>query len=396
MTLPALAPTFADRVTAWAAERVAATPAYGFAPRLLRMGVDWLREALGARISYSTKANPHPLVLRELAARVDEFNVTSLRHLDDLIELGVEPARIAWLHPAVTPKTLEAVLRRGVRRFVVDDRRGLDLLSSTGADVALTLRLLPPDPGESERSVVRFGNTADVLLELAGAAVAAGLDVEALSFFVGTDGEGLGEARPFRSGIEALAALHAELREDGIPVRTINIGGGFPGSRRRFYLEHPGFFNRIGDALHAAFGGRVDVLCEPGRFLAEPCLVMLTRVVADRVVAGRRLVSVDASSYGGLFETSFVDHGGEGLTIGTRTDAGTSAPGELLGPIMDSFDVIRKGGELPPLREGELLVLPNVGAYSVGFSSDVEGIRAPEVVVLPDELAAALAEEWYE
>jgi len=390
-----LSPGLVEGIAAWAEAEGLETPVFGFVPDVLPPGVERLRAELGGRISYSTKANPHPLVLRELVPLVDEFNVTNLVHLDDLLALGVEPGRVMWLHTVVAPKTLEAVLARGVRRFVVDDRRGVDLLAATGADVAVTLRLLPPDTGEAERSVVRFGNTVEALEDVARHAVAAGLRVEGLSFFVGTDGEDMGEAAPYRAGIETLAGLHETLREGGIAVGTIVVGGGFPGSRRRFYVDYPGFLGRVREALEDAFGPGVTILSEPGRYLAEPTLVMLTRVVADRVVAGRRLVYLDASAYGGLFETTFIEPD-SGPTIATRAEAGPPAPAEVLGPIMDSFDVLQKGGALPPVAEGELVVLPNVGAYAIGFVNQCEGIRSPEVVPLPEKPAAALAEEWYE
>jgi diaminopimelate decarboxylase len=281
-----------------------------------------------------------------------------------------------------------------VRRFVVDDRRGLDLLLATGADVAVTLRLLPPDSGEAPRSVVRFGNTADHLRGLARAAVAAGLQVEALSFFVGTNGAGMDQALPFRRGIEALARVYEQLHQDGIRVPTINIGGGFPGSRRRFHLDHPDFFARIKAVLAGTFGFEVSVLCEPGRYLAEPTLVLLTRVLATRQLAGRQLVYVDASAYCGLFGSTFIDPE-DAPTIWSATEAVPLGPAELLGPIMDSFDVIQKGGRLPALREDDLLVLPNVGAYSLGYTATCEGLRPPGVVRLPDRLADALSAQWF-
>jgi diaminopimelate decarboxylase len=389
-----LSSAFVGRLTAWAEEQGFDTPLFCLAPELLRSGVAHLREQLGARISYATKANSHSLVLQELATLVDEFNVTNVVHLEKVLALGIDPARLAWLHPVLTPEIAETVVARGVRRFVIDDERGLDLLSATGAHLAVTLRLLPPDTGESEHSVVRFGNTASALCDLACRARAAGLDVEAISFFVGTNGAGMREALPFRAGIQALAKLHAELHSDGVTVPTFNIGGGFPGSRRRFYLDHPDFFSRIRDTLRAELGSGVDVLCEPGRYLVEPSMLMLARVLSDRVLAGRRLVSVDASAYGGLFESCFIEPGEQTVWTGAGSEAST--PADLLGPVMDSFDVIRKGGQLPPLREGEILALPNVGAYSIGYSTECEGLRAPGVVVLPDELSAALGDRWYD
>jgi diaminopimelate decarboxylase len=386
--------SFVDRLIAWADEHHLSTPTMAVAPPVLRAGVDYLRANLGGRISYATKANPHPVVLTELAGLVEEFNVTNLAHLDQLLAMGVHPERIAWLHPATSPATLSAVADRGIERFVVDDVRGLGLLRDLGVDAAVTLRLRPAETGEAERSVVRFGAPPDELVALARDAVVAGLRVEALSFFVGTDTADLGEATPYLQGITELAKIHGTLAAEGIGVRTIVVGGGFPGCRRRFHDDHPGFFPRIREALEAAFGPDVDVLSEPGRYLAESAMVLLTRVIVDRTVAGRRFVHVDASAYGGLFESTFIEPAPDGLSIGAASSAGPAAPGELLGPIMDSFDVLQKGGLVPVVPEGELLVLGQVGAYSIGFTTQSEGVSPPSVVELPDDLAVALAMEW--
>jgi diaminopimelate decarboxylase len=62
---------------------------------------------------------------------------------------------------------------------------------------------------------------------------------------------------------------------------------------------------------------------------------------------------------------------------------------------MDSFDVVRRGSKLPRLREGELLVLPNIGAYSIGYMTRCEGLSSPRVVPLPEDIDSALAREWF-
>jgi ornithine decarboxylase len=392
-TAPGPGPALVAALDAWAARRRLPTPAFGFVRHGLAPAVQRLRAELGARVSYSVKANPHPLVLAELVPLVAEFNVTNLAHLDRLLALGVAPHRLAWLHPVLTPTLASAVLDRGVRRFVVDDQRGLDLLLAAGAtDAAVTLRMRPPDAGEAARSVIRFGNDAQALRRIARSASAAGLPLEAISFFAGTSGAGMAQALPFRRGIESVARLYEQLDRDRIPVGGINIGGAFPGARRTFYRDHPDFFALIRAALDADLGPRVPVLCEPGRYLAEPAFALLTRVLADRTLVGRRLVCVDASGYGGLLETTFIDPEAD-LTV-WAAGTGPATPGDLLGPVMDSFDVIRKDGRLPALRPDDLLVLPNVGAYCVGYTTQCEGIRAPAVVALPDELSAALSEEW--
>lgn len=386
----------ADAVTAladWIAREQLATPVFGLVTHAVQPGVDRLRTELRARISYATKANAHPVLVQKLAGLVEEFNVTNLDHLDQLLAMGIEPNRIAWLHPILTPTLVDAVYGRGVRRFVIDDQAGLDRLTGR-RDVRLTLRVRPPDLGESARSVARFGNTEDVLLEVGRAADAAGFDIEAVSFFVGTHGDGMGAGTPYRGSIEAAGRLRRRLAQDSIVVGTVNIGGGFPGSRRTLHTDHPNFFTGIRTALNEEFPEGVDVLCEPGRFFAEPSLVLVSRVLAARHVAGHNLVYLDSGAYNGLFEQSIID-AEDPLAMWTADRDAPRDVTRLLGPVMDSFDVVRKDRRLPRVRTDELVAFPNVGAYALGYTVGCEGTRPAEVRSLPDDLSIALSGRWF-
>jgi len=383
-----------DDLVKWISSRKDTTPAFYYSSDVIRSGIHKLKKELGAKICFSTKANSHFFVLEELIELVDEFNVTNLLDLDRLLKFNVDPKRINWIHPVITSEIADSVLDKGVRRFVIDDERGLNLLSSKVNNLALTLRMRPHHDGGTTRTMIRFGNSSSILLDLATEAISAGHHIEALSFFVGVSGENMEEARPFISALEALAGLYAQLLKKGVTVPTINIGGGFPGSRRCFYRDHPDFFQHIKDSIHKFFGSGITVVCEPGRYIVEACMLIAAKVVADRELMGQRMVHLDVSAYQGLFETTFIDPEDK-LTVGTMA-RNNATPANILGPIMDSFDVIRKIFMLPSLNEGDVVLLANVGAYSISYINQAEGIKIPELVKLPEELSLALSNVWYE
>jgi ornithine decarboxylase len=385
---PTLGPLFR-----WARDQGLATPTHLFCRGNARAAAGYLRSHLDARISFATKANTHPLMLATLHELVDEFSVTNLAHLRVVLDAGIAPERIAYINPILTPAIAASVLATGVNRFVVDDCRGLDLLSSIDGDLRITLRLRPEQDGQASRAVVRFGNTLDGVQVLGARALASGMNIEALSFFVGTHAYDLEQASPYRRALHELAIVHAKLEAGGATIPVVNIGGGFPGAKRRFHQRQPHFFDRISEEVAAEFPEHVTVLCEPGRFLSEPAMAMLAGVVADRSVGGHRMTYLDASAYGGLFETSFIDHGGADLPVVTDR-GGVHTMTQLLGPIMDSFDVVKRDVALPALDTGDLLLFPNTGAYSWGYAATPEGVRQPDCVELPPELDELLSGYW--
>lgn len=381
----------------WAEQTRPVTPVHLFCASSVTAAVVALRAQLNGRISYATKANAHPFMLAALRPLIDEFNVTNPAHLGSVLSAGIAPKRITYINPVTSPRAARDALAAGVNRFVVDDERGVDVLAALDSPVRLTLRLRPSGAGPGGRAMVRFGNTAEALRRVAARAVAAGASIEALSFsfFVGPPAEQRGAETPYALTLAELAKLHRDLASDGIEVTAVNIGGGFPGARRLFYRRYPDFFARISDEIGAVFPDGTTVICEPGRFLSEPSMAMLSRVVVDRAIAGVRTTHLDASGYAGLFETTFIEPGGAALPVATAR-AGQPTQTQLLGPVMDSFDVIKRDAVLPPLRDGDLLLFPNTGAYSWGYAATCEGVRQPDVIPLPAELQPCLGELWTE
>ncbi|MDR1617451.1 MAG: hypothetical protein LBS06_00200, partial [Treponema sp.] len=110
---------------------------------------------------------------------------------------------------------------------------------------------------------------------------------------------------------------------------------------------------------------------EPGRGLLNPCVEMRTAVTRLRILNGERRVHVDASIYSGLMDVYI-----ENRALIMR--AGAAAHDTLChvyGGTSDSADFL--GTHLLPggLREGDIITIPDCGAYSWDITCVYSGAR---------------------
>jgi ornithine decarboxylase len=159
----------------------------------------------------------------------------------------------------------------------------------------------------------------------------------------------------------------------GVPVRTVNIGGGFPARYSADVPDISEYGAAIGAAVRRNLAGLpVSVHCEPGRYVAGDAGVLRAEVVlVSRKGYGdeHRWVYLDVGRFGGLAETE-----GEAIRYPmlTSRDGGPVGPVILAGPTCDSVDVLyeRSRYELPlTLAEGDTVDILAAGAYTAAYAS---------------------------
>ncbi len=116
---------------------------------------------------------------------------------------------------------------------------------------------------------------------------------------------------------------------------------------------------------------------EPGRALVDEPMSMITTVVAQkRLPGGRRGIVVDA----GMNVLSSVQW--YNYNFQTVQDSGLMVEDTVLyGGLCMNIDVLRQSISLPPVRRGDLLVIPNVGAYNISQSWQFIYLR-PAVIAI--------------
>ncbi len=328
-----------------------------------------LRHALpDAAIYYAVKANPAAPILRLLAASGACFDAASLPEIDACLAAGAAPGMISFGNTVKKPSAIAAAHAHGVPLFAFDSIEELEKIAAHAPGAKIYCRIAVSNAGAEWPLSNKFGTTIARARELMLMAPSLGLQPHGLSFHVGSQQT---STASYEAAIGQVAMLFTDLKSQGLDLRMLNLGGGFP---VRYQDDVPGT-DEFGAAIMAAmirhFGNDLPaILVEPGRamvgnagLIAAEVVLVCRRIEADP----RRWVYLDIGRFGGLAET-------EGEAIRYRVTAGNGAAGPvvLAGPSCDGVDVMyeKTPYELPlDLASGARVLIHDAGAYVTSYAS---------------------------
>jgi ornithine decarboxylase len=286
------------------------------------------------------------------------------------LDAGAKASGISFGNTIKKVSAIKAAYAEGVRMFAFDSAEELEKLAQHAPGSQVYCRILVENEGADWPLSRKFGTTIQSARTLMLRAGEMGLDAFGLSFHVGSQQT---NTTSYEAAIGRVAMLFTDLKNAGVDIRMVNLGGGFPTQYRD---EVPGideFGNAIMNAMTQHFGNDLpDMLIEPGRFIVADAGVVSAEVVlvsrrdpADPV----RWVYLDIGRFGGLAETE-----GEAIKyrIQTPHDGGDMGPVAIAGPTCDGADIMyeRSNYRLPnALTSGDRVELLATGAYVTTYAS---------------------------
>ncbi|GFR47866.1 hypothetical protein Agub_g9675, partial [Astrephomene gubernaculifera] len=344
---------------------------------------------------YAVKCYPEPAILRLLVALGAGFDCASRGELDMMLRMGVPRERIIFAHPCKRGCDFRYAREHGIEFTTFDTLSELQKIAEQDPGMRLVLRIRADDPGARVPLGLKYGAEVGEAGGLLAAARQLGLSVCGVSFHVGSAAKDLAT---FSNAIENARKVFDQATALGYHMELLDIGGGFTG---RFDSAGNVMFGDIARTINAALAqhfspggpmGHVRVIAEPGRYFAETSSTLLTVVIGqrDRAVAGGGGVHKDYWLTDGLYGSfNCIVYDGQNPEYrivrspllppleppSPSSSPAPTFPSTLWGPTCDSADVVYKDVALPQLRNGDWLLWPNAGAYTVAGACDFNGIE---------------------
>jgi diaminopimelate decarboxylase/aspartate kinase len=332
------------------------------------------------RALFALKANPHPEILRRLAAAGLGFDCVSIDEIEHVLKTvpGISPDRILFT-PNFAPRAeYERALALGVH-VTIDNLFVLQhwLDAFKGKNVFLRI-----DTGigrghhhhvKTAGAQSKFGIPVEELDDVARLAKAGGVTIDGLHAHAGS---GVLDVNNWTQVGSVLVGLRKQFPD----VKFIDVGGGLGVPDRAGGREID--LAKLDEALSkvkAAIPG-VTLWLEPGRFLVANAGVLLARVTQTKMKSGIRYVGV-ATGMNSLIRPALYGAHHEIVNL-TRIEEPANLSTNVVGPICESSDFLGHDRLLPECQSGDVLLIATAGAYGHAMASNYNLRAAAEEIVI--------------
>ncbi len=331
---------------------------------------------------YAMKANPAPEIIRTFyragasfdAASLPEFMLVyeNIKHLPAKEQQDFIWDRIIFANTTKTKETLQA-LDRYKPLVTYDNRDELRKIAQHAPHAGVVLRLRVPNTGSMVELSSKFGCDPGEAVGLILEAFRLGLEVEGLSFHVGS------QCTNFENYVQALniaAAVMKEAKARGYEIKILDIGGGFPVRYDRHVRPFSQLARMINAEIDRLFAKDIQILAEPGRIMVATAATLVARIIGKAVRDGKTCYFIDDSVYH-TFSGIIFDHCQYHIKAFRKAEPEICA---VFGQTCDGLDTISQSEALPDLAIDDLVYSENIGAYSHASSTWFNGFPPAQVV----------------
>ncbi len=349
--------------------------------------------------AFAVKSNSNLAVLKLVANQGMGADIVSGGELYRVLQAGIAPDKIVFAGVGKDPEEIKYALETGIRMFNVESGEELQAINDVavrlGKKARVALRVNPDVDPQTHPYIAtglkksKFGIGSKFALEsCVAAAKLSAIEVVGVHMHIGSQ---LTKVSPFVDAVKRLLGLVEQVRDRGIELQYLNIGGGLGISYADETPPHP-------DDLAAALlpllkGLNVTLVLEPGRVIVGNAGILVTKVLYTKDGDGKRFLIVDAAMNDLLRPSLYEAYHEIRAVTRTKRDAVVV---DVVGPICESGDFLAKDRELPEMKSGELLAVMSAGAYAFTMASNYNARpRVPEVLVRDTEMHVIRAREVY-
>lgn len=369
------------------------TPLYIYSRATLERHWHAFDSALGKHphlICYAVKANSNIGILNVMAKLGSGFDIVSQGELERVLAAGGDASKVVFSGVAKSRAEIMRALEVGIRCFNVESIAELHHINQIAGEMGkiapISLRVNPDVDAHTHPYIStglkenKFGVSVDEAREVYKlAATLPHVKITGMDCHIGSQ---LTELQPFLDATDRLIRLIEQLKEDGITLKHLDLGGGLGVTYTNETPPHPSDYaaallNKLKDYKD------LEIILEPGRAIAANAGILVAKVQYLKSNESRNFAITD-TGMNDMIRPALYEAYMNIIEI-DRTLERKKAIYDVVGPVCETSDFLGKQRELA-IAEGDYIAQRSAGAYGASMSSNYNSRpRTAEVLVDGDK-----------
>ena len=369
------------------------TPLYIYSRATLERHWHAFDSALGKHphlICYAVKANSNIGILNVMAKLGSGFDIVSQGELERVLAAGGEASKVVFSGVAKSRAEIMRALEVGIRCFNVESVAELHHINQIAGEMGkvapISLRVNPDVDAHTHPYIStglkenKFGVSVDEAREVYKlAATLPHVKITGMDCHIGSQ---LTELQPFLDATDRLIRLIEQLKEDGITLKHLDLGGGLGVTYTDETPPHPSDYaaallNKLKDYED------LEIILEPGRAITANAGILVAKVQYLKSNESRNFAITD-TGMNDMIRPALYEAYMNIIEI-DRTLEREKAIYDVVGPVCETSDFLGKQRELA-IAEGDYIAQRSAGAYGASMSSNYNSRpRTAEVLVDGDK-----------
>ena len=365
------------------------TPLYIYSRATLERHWHAFDSALGNHphlICYAVKANSNIGILNIMAKLGSGFDIVSQGELERVLAAGGEASKVVFSGVAKSRAEIMRALEVGIRCFNVESVAELHHINQIAGEMGkvapISLRVNPDVDAHTHPYIStglkenKFGVSVDEAREVYKlAATLLHVKITGMDCHIGSQ---LTELQPFLDATDRLIRLMEQLKEDGITLKHLDLGGGLGVTYTDEMPPHPSDYatallNKLKDYED------LEIILEPGRAIAANAGILVAKIQYLKSNESRNFAITD-TGMNDMIRPALYEAYMNIIEI-DRTLGREKAIYDVVGPVCETSDFLGKQRELA-IAEGDYIAQRSAGAYGASMSSNYNSRpRTAEVLV---------------
>ena len=369
------------------------TPLYVYSRATLERHWHAFNNAFGEHphlVCFAVKSNPNIAILNVMAKLGSGFDIVSQGELERVLAAGGDAGKVVFSGVAKSSQEIARALEVNIRCFNVESEAELLRINQVAGEIGkiapISLRVNPDVDAHTHPYIStglkenKFGVSVEQAREVYKvAATLPNIKIVGMDCHIGSQ---LTELQPFLDAVDRLIVLMEQLKQDGIHLKHLDLGGGLGVTYTDEAPPHPTEYAKALWEKLSAFN-ELEIIVEPGRAITANAGILVTKVEYLKSNESRNFAIVDAGM-NDMIRPALYQAYMNILEI-DRTLAREEKIYDVVGPICETSDFLGKQRKLA-IAEGDYLAQRSAGAYGASMSSNYNSRpRTAEVMVDGDK-----------